>query len=196
MDSVAFIRSLTNTGLRAHLHRRFGARRLLELGGPLPGPRVLEVGCGRGLGAEQIREVFAPGSLDAFDLDPAMVALARERLGQMEGVRVWEGDATRIEAPDAAYDAVVEFLVLHHVPSWRAALGEIYRVLRPGGLLYAEEILPGGLVPDLVTKRASYLADAFSDGGFRAALLDAGFEIAAARTAFGVFGWYTARKPG
>jgi len=157
---------------------------------------VLEVGCGRGLGIEQIREVFGPATIDAFDLDEEMVKLARERLAGLDGVRLWRGNATRIEAPDASYDAAFEFIVLHHVPEWRRALGEVFRVLRPGGVFYAEEILPGALLPAALTRRSSYLANAFSDGNLRAALLDAGFEILAAKTTLGVLGWYVARKPG
>lgn len=196
MHATAVIRFLTNTRLRAGLQRRYGAARLRELGGPLPGPRALEVGCGRGLGVEQIRDVFAPAAVDAFDFDPAMVALAERRLAGVPGVRLWRGDATRIDAPDATYDAAFEFVVLHHVPRWRDALAEIFRVLRPGGRFYAEEILTGAFVPAIVAHRSGYVADAFTDGTFRAALLETGFEIVASRTAFGVLGWYTARKPG
>jgi ubiquinone/menaquinone biosynthesis C-methylase UbiE len=50
------------------------------------------------------------------------------------------GDAERIEADDRSYDAVFEFTILHHVPDWRRALGEIRRVLRPGGLFLFEEL--------------------------------------------------------
>ncbi len=39
-------------------------------------------------------------------------------------------------------DAVFCFGVLHHVPDWQAALGELARVLKPGGVLYLEEIYP------------------------------------------------------
>ena len=38
-----------------------------------------------------------------------------------------------IEAAAATYDAVVDFGIIHHIPHWRAALAEIFRVLKPGG---------------------------------------------------------------
>jgi ubiquinone/menaquinone biosynthesis C-methylase UbiE len=50
------------------------------------------------------------------------------------------GDATAIEAEDDSFDAVVDFGILHHVPQWRDAVGEISRVLRPGGQLLFEEV--------------------------------------------------------
>ena len=104
--------------------------------------RVLEIGCGRGEGVREIARRFGPVSIDAFDLDEQQVARARERLAGQDTplVRLWVGDAERIEAPDGAYDAVFELTILHHVPGWRRALGEIRRVLRPGGLFLFEEL--------------------------------------------------------
>ena len=53
------------------------------------------------------------------------------------------GDAERIDVPDASFDAVVDYGILHHVPDWRRALREIARVLKPGGMFYFEDILKG-----------------------------------------------------
>lgn len=70
------------------------------------------------------------------------VELARARLGKYgDRVRLWAGDAERIDAPDGAYDAVFDFGIVHHIPSWRAALSEITRVLAPGGRFFAEEVM-------------------------------------------------------
>jgi ubiquinone/menaquinone biosynthesis C-methylase UbiE len=106
--------------------------------------RVLEVGCGQGEGVREVWRRFRPARIDAFDLDPYQIARARERLADLgaEGgpVRLWVGDAERIGAADGTYDAVVELAILHHVPDWRRALGEIRRVLRPGGLFLFEEL--------------------------------------------------------
>src|SRR5262245_17663516 len=108
-----------------------------------PVERMLEVGCGQG---ETVREViprFRPRVVDAFDLDPVQVARARARLagvGNGTRLRLWVGDAERIAAPDAHYDAVVELAILHDVTDWRRALGEIRRVLRPGGTFLFEEL--------------------------------------------------------
>lgn len=55
-------------------------------------------------------------------------------------MRIWTGDATGVAAPDAAYDAVFAFGVLHHVPRWREASAEVARVLRPGGRFFFEEV--------------------------------------------------------
>ena len=65
--------AMMNNPLRAALQRHFEAPRLRAMGGALPGARVLEVGCGRGVGTGLILDLFQAEHVDAFDLDPAMV---------------------------------------------------------------------------------------------------------------------------
>ena len=38
------------------------------------------------------------------------------------------------------FDAVFDFGTIHHVPDWRIAVGEVRRVLKPGGLFFFEEV--------------------------------------------------------
>jgi ubiquinone/menaquinone biosynthesis C-methylase UbiE len=104
--------------------------------------RVLEIGCGRGDGVREIARRFNPDAIDAFDLDEQQIVRARERLSSQDTpiVRLWVGDAERIEAEDGSYDAVFELTIFHHVPGWRRALSEVRRVLRPGGLFLFEEL--------------------------------------------------------
>ena len=67
--------ALMNNPLRAAVQRHFEARRLLEMGGPVPGGgRAVEIGCGRGIGACLIVECFGANTVDGFDRDPRMVA--------------------------------------------------------------------------------------------------------------------------
>ncbi len=74
--------ALMNNPLREAIQRRFEARRLLEMGGPMRGGRALEVGCGRGVGVELILDRFGATEVDALDLDPEMVERARRRLAR------------------------------------------------------------------------------------------------------------------
>lgn len=79
--------------------------------------------------------------MTAIDLDPDMIARARERLAPYgERVIVQVGDAERIDLPDAAVDAVFDFGIIHHIPSWRKAVSEVHRVLRDGGRFFFEEV--------------------------------------------------------
>ncbi|MEW5901371.1 MAG: class I SAM-dependent methyltransferase [Acidobacteriota bacterium] len=189
--------ALMNNPIRAAVQRRFEAVRLLALGGRLDGGVALEVGCGRGVGAEIILEHFGAARVDAFDLDPRMVALARRRLARRaERVRLWVGDVEKIDAPDTSYDAVFDFGILHHVPDWRAALREIHRVLKPGGRLYAEELLAHVVQHRLWRRLLKHpQEDRFDAEGFRRGLEETPFEVRATRTLAGVFAWYVAERP-
>ena len=94
-------------------------------------PRVLEVGCGWGDLAVRL-EREANASVAALDLSPRMVELANER-----GVDAVVGDVQALDHPNDSFDAVVAAWMLYHVPDLDRALGEIARVLRPGGVLVA-----------------------------------------------------------
>ncbi|MBI4327871.1 MAG: class I SAM-dependent methyltransferase [Chloroflexi bacterium] len=111
-----------------------------RLGGRVEGGRVLEVGCGRGVGVQIILERFGAASVEAIDLDPSMIESARRRLaarGLVE-VRLSVGDVTRIQASDATFDAVFDFGAIHLEPEWPRALAEVRRVLKPGGRFFFE----------------------------------------------------------
>jgi ubiquinone/menaquinone biosynthesis C-methylase UbiE len=190
--------ALMNNPLRAAVQRHFEARRLLAMGGPLGGGTALEVGCGRGVGVELILDLFGAARVDAFDLDPGMVARASRRLaGRGERVRLWTGDVTQIDAPADAYDAVFDFGIIHHVPGWREALREIHRVLKPGGSFYVEEVLQPFLSHSVVRRMLKHpREDRFDAAGFRAGLIEAGLAVRAARGMGGAFAWFVADKPG
>jgi ubiquinone/menaquinone biosynthesis C-methylase UbiE len=131
-----------NNPVRALIQRRYEAAWLERLGGRADGLRVLEVGCGRGVGIEIIFEQFGAREVHAFDFDPDMVRLARRRLARYapERLRLSVGDVTAIDEPDASFDAVFDFGIIHHVPNWPAAIAEVRRVLRQGGRFYFEEV--------------------------------------------------------
>jgi len=134
-------KALMNNPVRAAIQHHYEARILQELGGRVEGGRVLEIGCGRGVGTEILLTRFGAAHVDAFDLDPDMVERARRRLSRFrDRVRLAPGDATAIEAEDASYDAVFDFGIIHHIPAWRSAVREVARVLRPGGRFFFEEV--------------------------------------------------------
>ena len=131
-----------NNPVRALVQRRYEAALFERLGGRLDGLKVLEIGCGRGIGIEIVFERFGAREVHAFDLDADMVGLARRRLERYgpDRLRLWVGDATAVDAEDASYDAVVDFGIIHHVPRWGLAVAEVRRVLRPGGRFFFEEV--------------------------------------------------------
>jgi len=189
-------KALMNNPIRAAIQRRVEVARLVTMGGRMQGGVALEVGCGRGVGTGLILDELGAERVDAFDLDPDMVALARERLGSRgDRVRLWVGDVTRIDAPDASYDAVFDFGIVHHVVRWRDALAEIRRVLRPGGRFYAEEVLAEFIHHPLWRRLLDHpMEDRFDHDAFAGALVETGFDLIATRSFRRDFGWFVADR--
>jgi SAM-dependent methyltransferase len=96
------------------------------------GLRVLEIGCG--LGTDGAQFARAGAIYTGVDLTDAAVALARRHfdlLGLRGEFRV--GDGEELDFADESFDVVYSHGVLHHTPDTARAVGEIRRVLRPGG---------------------------------------------------------------
>ncbi len=105
---------------------------MLKLAGNVRGRRILDAGCGSGPLSEALR---ARGAIvTGFDSSPAMVDLARQRLGEDADLRVADLSLP-LPFADAAFDDVVVSLVLHYLQDWKAPLSELRRVLKPGGRL-------------------------------------------------------------
>lgn len=96
------------------------------------GKRVLEVGVG--LGTDFVRFVRAGADATGVDLTHASVELVRQRLVQ-DGLyaELEVADAEELPFEDSTYDLIYSWGVLHHTPDTRRALGEIRRLIRPGG---------------------------------------------------------------
>jgi len=191
-------RAVMNNPVRKGVQSHFEASRLLSIGGPMDGGTALEIGCGRGVGAELILERFGADRVVAMDMDPRMVDLAGRRLEHLgDRVQFQVGDVTEINAEDGSFDAVFDFGIIHHVPHWRRALAEIHRVLRPGGQFYGEEVWQRFLSWAVVDYLLDHpREDRFDPPMFHAALAEAGFEVLARRDMADVFGWFVARRPG
>jgi SAM-dependent methyltransferase len=98
------------------------------------GSNVLEVGPGYGATTDRLRDRVE--HLTCVEIDPALAEkLHRRTAGQNVTVRC--ESATEMSLPDAVFDGVVCFTMLHHVPS-RALQDQLFvevaRVLRPGGI--------------------------------------------------------------
>lgn len=120
--------------------RRF-RERLVRLARLAPGESVLDVGCGTGaLAIAAGKQVGRAGEVCGVDPSPEMVARARRKAAKAGvAVRFETAAAQALPFPDATFDAVLSCLVLHHVSEVGRpqAIGEISRVLKPGGSFLA-----------------------------------------------------------
>jgi ubiquinone/menaquinone biosynthesis C-methylase UbiE len=95
---------------------------------------VLELGCGIGGVAAFLSEHYNM-NVCGTDYDPEQIQIARKRHPENVHLVYKVEDAANLSFQDACFDLVVSQNVFHHLPKWQAAVGEVNRVLRPGGIL-------------------------------------------------------------
>jgi demethylmenaquinone methyltransferase/2-methoxy-6-polyprenyl-1,4-benzoquinol methylase len=120
------------------------------------GGRVLDVACGTGDIAFALAAVRPDLAITAIDASERMLSLARARRHALRAVNVElaDGDLARLALADGAADVVTGGYAVRNAPSWRAALSELARVLRPGGTLHTLDFFQPAFPP----WRAAYLA--------------------------------------
>ena len=127
-----------NNALRAFVQRHYEAPRLKRLS-TVKADSVLEIGCGQGVGAKIIYDLFSPKKYVGIDLDSRMIRRAKRIARALPNATFIEGDVASLEFPSASFDLVMDFGIVHHVPDWREAVAEIHRVLRiPGEFLFED----------------------------------------------------------
>ena len=106
-----------------------------------PGLDLLDVGCGPGTITVDLAARVAPGRVMGLDVAPEPLAEARaaaERAGV--DVTFQGGDAYALDAPDDSFDVVHAHQLLQHLTDPVAALREMARVCRPGGLIAVRDV--------------------------------------------------------
>ena len=106
-----------------------------ELGETVTG-RTLQVACVYGnLTPKLRRRISTAGSLDVVDILPIQLKNLAAKMPPDERVALLQGDSSSLACPDASYDQVLLFFLLHEQPAHvrRATLAEAMRVVKPGG---------------------------------------------------------------
>jgi len=138
--SVARRYDLMNDVMSAGLHRLW-KRFAVETSGVRPGNRVLDVAGGSGdLSRLFVKKVGAAGQVILTDINASMLAVGRDRLID-DGVKVpvLQCDAEKLPFPDDYFDCVSVAFGLRNMTHKDLALGEMRRVLKPGGRLLVLE---------------------------------------------------------
>jgi len=168
-DPAAYERTLEST--RRHLK---------------PTDAMVEFGCGTGTTALKLAPAVA--RIVASDISPEMITIAGEKAAA-EGVSNVEFAVATPEAapwPNASFDAAIAFNLLHLIEARQAALANIHRLLKPGGLFISKTPCLGDanpiyrvLVPVMrMVGKAPYVAF-FSNNDLEREIAAAGFEIIA-----------------
>jgi ubiquinone/menaquinone biosynthesis C-methylase UbiE len=107
-----------------------------------PGMRLLDVGCGPGSITRGLAQRLAPGEVVGLDLSRETLASAREDAAQhgLTNLTYAEGSVYQLPFPDASFDAAYAHQVTQHLRKPADALGEMLRVLHPGGLVGVRDV--------------------------------------------------------
>jgi ubiquinone/menaquinone biosynthesis C-methylase UbiE len=125
---------------------------LLAPGGTRPGarPRLLDVACGTGSFLREVKTNWPRLDVTGLDLSPHYLAVARRALAPWSRTRLVEGAAEAMPFADGEFDVITCVYLFHELPRavQRAVVGEMRRVLRPGGTLILVDSLQTGDEPD------------------------------------------------
>lgn len=126
-----------------------GCARLSALVQLFPGENLLDVGSGPGLETIALARLVRPGLAYGLDALPSMVEVARgnTRRAGVENVMFLTGPMEAIPLEDASVDVVVSNCVINLSQEKDCVMGEIMRVLRPGGRLAIADLVWLGSTP-------------------------------------------------
>lgn len=166
------------------------------------GQKLLDFGCGPGTISVGLAQAVEPGELHGIDMEESQIDLARAAAaaGGHANATFHVGDVTELPFEDDTFDVAHCHAVLMHIPDTSAALAEVRRVLKPGGIIACREAIvassflePGSAEIDRAWAVFANLLSA-NDGHpqlgkeLKATLLRAGFEQIRPSFSFDSFG--------
>ena len=154
-----------------------------------PGMKLLDFGCGPGNISVGLADAIAPGEFHGIDMEESQVELARAaaKAGGHDNMTFHVGNVYELPFEDNTFDAAHCHAVLMHVPDTQAALAEVKRVLKPGGVIGSREVIVASSFlepqPPEITDAWGVFASLIQGNGghpqfgkeLKAAFLEAGF---------------------
>ena len=192
------------------------ARAALTMLGVQRGWRVADIGCGNGVLA--VEAAMMGAEVDAIDISPAMLALAKIQASDRRvAIRTQSAGLLSFAYQPDTYDLMVSEFTLHHLPDfWKAvALSRIHAALKPGANFYLRDIVfvsvPDGSERDVEAwadfniknhnfardSVVTHMRDEYSTFGWvmERMLTDVGFQLVSADYHAPLHGTYLLRKP-
>jgi ubiquinone/menaquinone biosynthesis C-methylase UbiE len=184
MKPMTFEYMIENNPLRARIREKMEVKCLRAAAEVGSIDHALHIACGNGSATRLILKHFPAKRLSAVDRDCELIAAARRT--HMQDARSHTidfsvQDVRSLSFDDGLFDAAFDLADLHNIPDWRRGLTELNRVLKPGGLLFLEE-----LSLETFSHAAGRLFKALTDHpydsmltvrDFREQVLGSGFEI-------------------
>jgi len=140
---------------------------------------IVDVGCGPGFLLSCIRSWFPDDELLGVDASDELLEVARSRCRTLSTIK---GDACSLPLPDKSADVIFALHIVEHLERPRDFLSQVWRVLRPGGLLVLATPNAKGLGARIMKSRWQGFDDPThislnAPSFWRQALQDAGLEI-------------------
>ncbi|HUN21754.1 MAG TPA: methyltransferase domain-containing protein [Anaerolineales bacterium] len=98
-----------------------------------PNAVVADIGTGTGFVAGRLAQLFA--NVCGFDANPAMLAIARQKLAHLANVEFHQAEGSQIPVSTGSFDGVFANMYLHHAPDPFAAIQEMARITKVGGVV-------------------------------------------------------------
>jgi len=163
--------------------------RSIRLLAPEPDSAVLDIGCGRGAVSFTMAHEHPHTQVTGVDVLAQSVEVAHTLYGNAPNLTYLEGDATKLDLPDASFDRVLCLEAAFHFPDRRRFLAEARRVTRPGGRVVVVDLMANDDAdPALweseeakVVRGIWQFARFDSLGEYRANAAAAGFDVVAVR---------------
>lgn len=159
---------------------------------------IMDVGCGTGKLIEKMTGCWPKADFSGLDISPEMLEVAKNKNYNCNSISFLNNTVYKIPVEDNQFDLITSTISSHFYQDFDLALKELFRVLKPGGVLIMASLsngslrlLPGNLGRFIATPHLVLRSPKFQKQSFQ----EAGFESIKANYLFSSVWLYTGSKP-